>query len=86
MSETTQASRTLVGRVVSDKMNKTITVVVERRVKHAVYKKYVTRSSKLHVHDEQNECHEGDLVEIVEGRPVAKTKAWRLHKVIERAR
>ena len=85
MSETTQASRTLVGRVVSDKMDKTITVLVERLVKHAMYKKYVTRSSKLHVHDEQNECKEGDLVAIVPGRPISKTKAWRLHKVVERA-
>ncbi len=86
MSETAHAPRTLVGRVVSDKMDKTATVLVERKVKHELYGKYVRRSTKLHVHDEQNECREGDLVEIVEGRPVSKTKAWRLHRVVERAR
>ncbi len=86
MSETTHAPRTLVGRVVSDKMEKSATVLVERKVKHELYGKYVRRSTKLHVHDEQNECREGDLVEVVEGRPVSKTKAWRLHRVVERAR
>ena len=86
MSETTRAPRTLVGRVVSDKMEKSATVLVERKVKHELYGKYVRRSTKLHVHDEQNECREGDMVEVVEGRPVSKTKAWRLHRVVERAR
>ena len=86
MSETTRAPRTLVGRVVSDKMEKSATVLVERKVKHELYGKIVRRSTKLHVHDEQNECREGDLVEVVEGRPVSKTKAWRLHRVVERAR
>ena len=86
MSETTRAPRTLVCRVVSDKMEKSATVLVERKVKHELYGKYVRRSTKLHVHDEQNECREGDLVEVVEGRPVSKTKAWRLHRVVERAR
>lgn len=86
MSETTHAPRTLVGRVVSDKMEKSATVLVERKVKHELYGKYVRRSTKLHVHDEQNECREGDLVEVVEGRPVSKTKSWRLHRVVERAR
>ena len=86
MSETTRAPRTLVGRVVSDKREKSATVLVERKVKHELYGKYVRRSTKLHVHDEQNECREGDLVEVVEGRPVSKTKAWRLHRVVERAR
>jgi small subunit ribosomal protein S17 len=84
--EAARTARTLVGRVVSDKMDKTVTVLVERKVKHELYGKYVRRSTKLHVHDEQNECREGDLVEIVEGRPVSKTKAWRLHRVVERAR
>jgi len=78
-------SGTLVGRVISDKMDKTVTVLVERQVKHPVYKKYVRRSSKLHVHDETNECREGDLVAISESRPISKTKAWRLVRVIERA-
>ena len=79
------AAGALVGRVVSDKMDKTVTVLVERQVKHAVYKKYVRRSTKLHVHDENNESREGDLVAIAEGRPVSKTKAWRLVEIIERA-
>jgi small subunit ribosomal protein S17 len=85
MSESEQAPRALLGRVVSDKMDKTVTVLVERQVKHPVYKKYIRRSTRLHVHDEQNECKEGDLVSIVPGRPVSKTKAWRLHRVVERA-
>jgi small subunit ribosomal protein S17 len=88
MSETNdaKAQRSLVGRVVSDKMNKTRTVLVERRVKHDLYGKYLTRSKKYHVHDENNEFHEGDLVEIVETRPIAKTKAWKAIKLIEKAR
>jgi small subunit ribosomal protein S17 len=89
MSETdnnAKMQRTLVGRVVSDKMNKTRTVLVERRVKHPLYGKFLTRSKKYHVHDENNEFHEGDLVEIAETRPVAKTKAWKAVKLIEKAR
>ena len=85
-SGTGSAVRTLVGEVVSDKMDKTITVVVERREKHPLYKKYVRRSTKLHAHDENNECHIGDKVAIEQCRPLAKTKAWRLHSIIERAR
>ncbi len=76
---------TLTGRVVSDKMNKTITVLVERKVKHPLYKKYVRRFTKLHVHDEKNECHTGDVVDIEECRPLSRTKSWRLHKVVTRA-
>ncbi|MGB9577661.1 MAG: 30S ribosomal protein S17 [Halothiobacillaceae bacterium] len=83
MSENTK--RTLTGTVVSDKMDKSITVLIERRVKHPIYGKYITRSTKLHVHDENNECRTGDKVEIVECRPVSKTKAWNLVRVIERA-
>ena len=79
-------SKALVGRVISDKMNKTITVLVERRVKHPLYKKYVRRNSKLHVHDESNECRLGDTVSIEQCRPLSKTKAWRLQEVIERAK
>lgn len=78
--------RTVVGRVVSNKMNKTITVLVERKVAHPLYKKYVRRSTKLHVHDENNECQVGDVVAIVAARPLSKTKAWRLVNVIEHAR
>ncbi len=76
---------TLTGRVVSDSMNKTITVLVERKVKHPLYKKYVRRFTKLHVHDENNECHTGDVVDIEECRPLSRTKSWRLHKVVTRA-
>ena len=76
---------TLTGRVVSDKMNKTVTVLVERRVKHPIYGKVVTRSSKYHAHDETNEVKVGDLVEIVATRKVSKTKAWRVSKVLQKA-
>ena len=78
--------RTLVGEVVSDKMDKTITVVVERREKHPLYKKYVRRSTRMHAHDENNECNIGDTVAIEQCRPLSKTKAWRLHSIVERAR
>jgi small subunit ribosomal protein S17 len=78
--------RTLSGRVVSDKMEKTVTVLVERRVKHPLYGKVVTRSKKYHAHDENNEFKEGDLVLIEETRPVAKTKAWRVAQLLEKAR
>ncbi|HSQ05462.1 MAG TPA: 30S ribosomal protein S17 [Burkholderiales bacterium] len=77
--------RTLTGRVVSDKMQKTVTVLVERRVKHPLYGKIVTRSKKYHAHDEKSECHEGDMVLIEECRPLAKTKAWRVIKLLEKA-
>ena len=79
-------SRRLTGRVVSDKMDKTVTVLVERKVKHALYGKFVTRSRKYHAHDEQNEFHPGDVVMIEECRPLSKTKAWRVVKVLEKAR
>ncbi len=85
MTEQNKLTRTVTGRVISDKMNKTITVLVERKVPHPVYGKYVRRSTKLHAHDENNECKQGDLVTIEECRPIAKTKAWRLVKVVERA-
>jgi small subunit ribosomal protein S17 len=78
--------RTLTGRVVSDKMNKTVTVLVERRVKHALYGKVVTKSSKYHAHDENNEFKEGDLVEIEACRKLAKTKAYRVTRLIEKAK
>ncbi|HCZ16225.1 MAG TPA: 30S ribosomal protein S17 [Accumulibacter sp.] len=85
MSETTGSKRTLVGRVVSDRMEKTVTVMVERRVKHAIYDKIIVRSSKYHAHDDSNEVKAGDLVEIQESRPIAKTKAWVVTKLLERA-
>ena len=78
--------QTVTGRVVSDKMNKTITVLVERRVKHALYGKVVTKSNKYHAHDENNECKAGDLVEIQATRKLSKTKAWRVTRVVEKAR
>jgi small subunit ribosomal protein S17 len=77
--------RTLSGRVTSNKMDKTATVVIERLVKHPIYGKYIRRTTKLHVHDERNECQEGDLVTIKQCRPLSKTKAWMLVEVVERA-
>jgi small subunit ribosomal protein S17 len=85
MSETA-LKRSLTGRVVSDKMNKTVTVLVERKVKHPVYGKILVRSRKYHAHDEQNEVREGDLVTIEECRPLSKTKAWTVVKLVEKAR
>jgi small subunit ribosomal protein S17 len=78
--------RTEIGRVVSDKMNKTVTVMVERRVTHPLYGKVVTRTRKYHAHDENNEYKEGDLVEIEACRKLAKTKAWRVIRLIEKAK
>jgi len=78
--------QTQIGRVVSDKMNKTVTVLVEHRVKHPVYGKVLTRSKKYHAHDEKNEYKEGDLVEIEACRKLAKTKAWRVKRLIEKAK
>jgi small subunit ribosomal protein S17 len=85
MTDTNKASRNVSGRVVSSRMNKSITVLVERRVMHPLYHKFVRRSSKIHAHDENNECGEGDLVLIEECRPISKTKSWRLVKVVEKA-
>jgi small subunit ribosomal protein S17 len=78
--------RTLVGRVVSNKMDKTVTVLVERRVKHPVYGKYVVRSTKFHAHDAANSLNEGDLVEIAATRPLSRTKTWTVTRVVEAAR
>ena len=75
--------RTSVGRVISIKMNKTVTVLVERRVKHPVYGKFVVRSTKLHAHDASNKISEGDLVEIAETRPLSRTKFWTVTRVVE---
>lgn len=85
MAEAQNTVRTLTGRVVSNKMDKSITVLIERRVKHPIYGKYVKRSTKLHAHDETNQCRIGDLVTIRETRPVSKTKSWALVDVVERA-
>ena len=78
--------RTMQGRVVSDKMDKSIVVAIERMVKHPIYGKFVKRTTKLHAHDENNECGLGDTVEISECRPLSKTKSWTLVKVIEKAK
>lgn len=93
MSDATQAAaapvkntRTLVGKVVSDKRAKTITVLIERRTKHELYGKIVARTSKYHAHDENNECKSGDVVEISECRPISKTKAWVVTRLIQKAR
>lgn len=85
MSATENTARTATGKVVSDKMDKTITVLIERRVKHPVYGKYITRSTKLHAHDEANECKLGDVVTISETRPYSKSKTWKLERVEESA-
>lgn len=85
MTDKAKIARTLQGRVTSNKMDKTVTVLVERRVRHPLYKKYVRRSTKIHAHDEQNQCQEGDLVVIEQCRPLSRTKSWRLVEVVERA-
>ncbi|MBL8449590.1 MAG: 30S ribosomal protein S17 [Dechloromonas sp.] len=85
MSETTSIKRTLIGRVVSDKMDKTVTVLVERKVKHPMYGKVMVRSKKYHAHNDGNTAKAGDLVEIVETRPVSRTKTWAVTSVLEKA-
>ena len=85
MTEAAKVVRTLSGRVVSDKMDKTITVLVERKVKHPLIGKVIVKSNKFHAHDETNECKEGDLVTITESRPISKTKTWVVSKVVTKA-
>jgi small subunit ribosomal protein S17 len=80
-----KAPRTLVGKVVSDKRNKTVTVLVERRTKHQLYGKIVGKSSKYHAHDEKSEYKTGDMVEITEARPISKTKFWMVTRLVEKA-
>ena len=86
MSTTEAVKRTKVGRVVSEKADKTVTVMLERQVKHALYGKYIKRSTKVHAHDEENSCGQGDLVKISECRPLSKTKSWRVVEIMERAK
>jgi len=81
----TDVGRTVTGTVVSTKMEKTVTVLVERRVKHPLYGKYIRQSRKIHAHDPENECQEGDLVTIEETRPISKTKAWKLRSIDRKA-
>ena len=78
--------RLITGRVISDKMEKSITVLVERKVAHPLYKKYVKRSTKLHAHDEENTCNIGDIVNITPVRPLSKTKSWKLVDIVTRAK
>ena len=85
MSETKTAARTVTGKVISDKMDKSATVMIERLVKHPMYGKYIRRSTKLHIHDADNTCHEGDMVTIEPCRPVSKTKSWKLVEVLGRS-
>jgi small subunit ribosomal protein S17 len=85
MNEQSSCQRTLTGRVVSDKRDKTVTVMIDRQVRHPLYGKYIRRSSKLHVHDENNECKLGDKVSIKQCRPLSRTKAWTLVQVLERS-
>jgi small subunit ribosomal protein S17 len=85
MSTTESVKSTRVGQVVSNKADKTVTVKLERQIKHELYGKYIKRSSKVHAHDEDNSCLEGDLVKIEQCRPMSKTKAWRVVEIVKRA-
>jgi len=85
MSEEKKAQRTIVGRVVSDKMDKSVSVAIERTIKHPVYGKYIRRTSKVMAHDATNECKEGDRVAIAECKPISKNKSWAVVSVVERA-
>ena len=85
MTTTQEIKRTQVGRVVSNKMDKSVTVLLERQIKHALYGKYIKRSTKVSAHDEDNSCGEGDKVMIAECRPLSKSKSWRVVEILERA-
>lgn len=84
MNDTKKTERSVIGRVLSDKMDKSATVLIERKVRHPIYGKYIRRSTKLHVHDQNNECRVGDTVRVKECRPLSKSKSWTLVEVIER--
>jgi len=85
MTTNTEIKRTKTGRVVSNKMDKSVTVLLERQIKHALYGKYIKRSTKVLAHDEENDCGEGDKVMIAECRPLSKSKSWRVIEILERA-
>jgi small subunit ribosomal protein S17 len=85
MTTSTEIKRTKTGRVVSNKMDKSVTVLLERQIKHALYGKYIKRSTKVRAHDEENSCNEGDKVMIAECRPLSKSKSWRVIEILERA-
>ncbi len=86
MSEQAKVARTVTGRVVSNKMDQSIVVMVERKVKHPLYGKFVKRSTKMHAHDAENQCQEGDVVTIEQCRPLSKTKTWKLVEIVEKAK
>ena len=86
MNQETSASRTVTGRVISSKMDKSITLLVDRTVPHPMYGKYVRRTTKLHAHDEKNVCKEGDLVAVEQCRPLSKTKSWTVVRLIEKSK
>lgn len=83
-TEQAKSQRTVIGRVISDKMNKTVVVQIERKVKHPLYGKYVRRFSKMYAHDEENACRQGDLILIEQSRPLSKTKRWKLVEILKR--
>lgn len=85
MNKKTKVKRTLQGRIISNKMDKTIVVKVDRKVKHPLYGKYITRSTKIHAHDENNSCQIDDTVIVAETRPISKTKSWQLVEIVEQA-
>ena len=85
MTDQTKLTRKLIGKVVSDKMDKTVTVLIERQLKHPLYGKIIVRSNKYHAHDEANQAKIGDTVEIAEGRPISKTKAWTVTRIVQEA-
>ncbi|MBE9550229.1 MAG: 30S ribosomal protein S17 [Proteobacteria bacterium] len=85
MSASEKVQQTQTGRVVSNKADKTVTVMLERKVKHPLYGKYIKRSTKVHAHDETNDCGEGDKVKIAQCRPLSKTKSWKVVEILERA-
>ena len=86
MTERQKIGRTETGRVTSNKMDKSVTVLIERKVQHPIYGKFMRRSTKIHAHDESNQCNEGDLVTISECRPISKSKTWKLVEVVEQAK
>ena len=85
MSDSNSVERALTGKVISSSRDKTIAVLVERRVRHPIYKKYIKRSTKVHAHDENNECGLGDVVRVTESKPFSKTKSWALLEIVEKS-
>ncbi|MCX7555097.1 30S ribosomal protein S17 [Marinicella sp. S1101] len=83
MTTETKVQRTKSGVVTSDKMNQTVTVMIERKIKHPLYGKYIKKSTKIHAHDPDNKCQQGDVVKIVECRPISKTKSWKVVEIVE---